>query len=125
MNVAEGQVQISKDVLIRASKTSSSQTLQEPTLFLSMTEPCSKLIKQLALFQLKDAVGELDFDNARDANFDGVYEFSVTYTVGSESVREDIALTVTDTATKTAAANTGTTNLDSSEAETFLLKFWC
>ena len=24
--------------------------------------------------------GELDFDNPRDANFDGVYEFSVTYT---------------------------------------------
>ena len=57
----------------------------------------------------------LDFDNARDANFDGVYEFSVTYTVGSESVREEIELTVTDTATKTAAANTGTTTLDSSQ----------
>ena len=46
---------------------------------------------------MKDAVGELDFDNAEMLNFDGVYEFSVTYTVGTESVREDIALTVTDT----------------------------
>ena len=66
----------------------------------------SKLIKQLELFHFKD--GELDFDNARDANFDGVYEFSVTYTtVGTESVTEDVVLTVTDTATKTASANTG------------------
>ena len=60
---------------------------------------------------LKDGVGELDFDNATDLNFDGTYEFSVTYTVGTESVTEDIELTITDTATKTAATNTGTTNL--------------
>ena len=37
--------------------------------------------------------------------------------MGSESVTENIVLTVTDTATKTAAANTGTTNLTVSEAE--------
>ena len=52
----------------------------------------------------------------------GCMSFSVTYTVGSESVTEQIALTVTDTATKTAAANTGITNLRVSEAETISFK---
>ena len=61
--------------------------------------------------------GELDFNNAIDANFDGVYEFSVTYTSGSESVTENIKLTVTDTATVTSAANTATTNLSVKEGE--------
>ena len=61
--------------------------------------------------------GELDFNNATDANFDGVYEFSVTYTSGSESVTENIKLTVTDTATVTSAANTATTNLSVKEGE--------
>ena len=55
------------------------------------------------------AQGELDFDNAIDANFDNVYEFSVTYTSGSNSVTENVKLTVTDTATVTSAANTATT----------------
>ena len=63
--------------------------------------------------------GELDFDNATDANFDGVYEFTVTYTnsAGTESVTEDIVLTITDTATKTASTNTATTTLTVQEAE--------
>ena len=60
--------------------------------------------------------GELDFNNAIDANFDGVYEFSVTYTSGSESVTENIKLTVTD-ATVTSAANTATTDLSVKEGE--------
>ena len=63
------------------------------------------------------AQGELDFDNAIDANFDNVYEFSVTYTSGSNSVTENIKLTVTDTATPTSAANTATTNLTVKEGE--------
>lgn len=63
------------------------------------------------------AQGELDFDNAIDANFDNVYEFSVTYTSGSNSVTENVKLTITDTATVTAAANTATTNLSVKEGE--------
>ena len=45
----------------------------------------------------------------------------MTYTVGSEFAIENIALTVTNTATKTAAANTGTTNL-TVEVETISFK---
>ena len=79
-----------------------------------------------ALFSISSAgivtlqAGELDFDNATDANFDGVYEFSVTYTngAGSESVTEDVVLTITDTATVSASTNSATTTLTVQEAET-------
>ena len=67
------------------------------------------------------AQGELDFDNAIDANFDNVYEFSVTYTSGANSVTENIKLTVTDTATPTSAANTATTNLTVKEGDNITL----
>ena len=64
--------------------------------------------------------GELDFDNATDANFDGVYEFSVVYTnqAGTESVTENVKLTVTDTATAAASTNSAASTLTVSEAET-------
>ncbi len=118
MNVSEGQVRISKDVfnqgfkdfvIANAAGTYAVSTSDDGALF--------EVNQTTGAISLKDGVGELDFDNARDLNFDGVYEFSVTYTVGSESVTEHIELTVTDTATKTAAANTGTTNLTVVEAE--------
>ena len=119
ISVAEGQVQISKDVLSQGFKdfivgnaagTYSVSTADDGALF--------QVNQTTGAISMAADVGELDYDNARDANFDGVYEFSVTYTVGSESVREDIKLTVTDTATKNAASNTGTTNLKVQEAET-------
>ena len=118
LNVAEGQVQISKDtfnqgfkdfVIANAAGTYSLSSDTDAALF--------QVNQTTGTITLKDNVGELDFDNARDANFDGVYEFAVTYTVGSESVTENLKLTVTDTTTKTAAANSGTTNLTVSEAE--------
>ena len=76
-----------------------------------------------SLFQVSSAgiitlqAGELDFNNATDANFDGVYEFSVTYTSGTESVTENVVLTITDTATVSASTNSATSNLTVEEAE--------
>ena len=43
--------------------------------------------------------------------------FQLLTLLASESVTEHVKLTVTDTATKTSAANTGTTNLTVEEAE--------
>ena len=59
---------------------------------------CSEVNQLLGIVTLQAVLGELDFDNATDANFDGTYEFSVTYTAGTESVTENVKLTITDTA---------------------------
>ncbi len=118
INVQEGQVQVSKDVfsqgfkdfvIANAAGTYAVSTTDDGALF--------QVDQTTGGISLKETTGELDFNTARDLNFDGVYEFSVTYTVGSESVTEHVKLTVTDTATKTSAANTGTTNLTVEEAE--------
>jgi len=123
MQVAEGQVRISKDVfnqgfkdfvVANAAGTYSVSTADDGALF--------QVNQTTGEITLKDNVGELDLDTKRDLNVDGVYEFSVTYTVGSESVTENIALTVTNTAVKTAAANVGVTNLTVQEAETISFK---
>ena len=123
MQVAEGQVRISKDVfnqgfkdfvVANAAGTYSVSTADDGALF--------QVNQTTGEITLKDNVGELDLDTRRDLNVDGVYEFSVTYTVGSESVTENIALTVTNTAVKTAAANVGVTNLTVQEAETISFK---
>ncbi len=117
ITAAEGQVQINKDifssgftefVLSNGSGTYSMGSETDAGLF---------NVSSAGIVTLKS--GELDFDNARDANFDGLYEFSVTYanSAGTDSVTEDIKLTITDTATKTASTNTATTTLTVEEAE--------
>jgi flagellin len=117
ITAAEGQVQLNKDifssgftefVLSNGSGTYSMGSETDAGLF---------NVSSAGIVTLK--AGELDFDNATDANFDGVYEFTVTYTnsAGTESVTEDIVLTITDTATKTASTNTATTTLTVQEAE--------
>ena len=115
ISAQEGQVRISKDTFNQGfidfvnSNSGGTYSLGSET--------------DAALFSVSSAgivsvaQGELDFDNAIDANFDNVYEFSVTYTSGSNSVTENIKLTVTDTATPTSAANTATTNLTVKEGE--------
>ena len=118
ISVAEGQVQISKDVLSQGYKDFIINNASGSYSLSSQDSALFQVNQTTGAISMATDAGELDFDNPRDANFDGVYEFSVTYTVGSESVREDIKLTVTDAAVKTAAANTGTTNLKVQEAET-------
>ena len=117
--VSEGQVRISKDIfnqgfrdfiVANGAGTYSMGTEADAALF--------EVNQSTGAITLKDGSGELDFNTARDANFDNVYEFSVTYTVGTESVTENLRLTVVDTATKTNSANSSTTNLTVSEAET-------
>ena len=68
--------------------------------------------------QVTVASGELDFDNPADANRDNKYHFTVNYTVGGETVSEEIELTITDRAAVTASSTTGTSNLTVTEAET-------
>ena len=118
ITAGEGQVQINKDVFSSGftdfviANGSGTYSLGAET--------------DAALFSISSAgivtlqAGELDFDNATDANFDGVYEFSVTYTngAGTESVTEDVVLTITDTATVSASTNSATTTLTVQEAET-------
>ena len=119
MNVAEGQVQISKDVFNQGFKDFViANAAGTYTLSSGSDGDLFQVNQTTGAISLKDGVGQLDFDTARDANFDGVYEFSVTYTVGDESVTEHVELTVTNTTTKTAATNSGVTNLTVAEAET-------
>ena len=117
ITAGEGQVQINKDifssgftefVLSNGSGTYSMGSETDAALF---------SVSSAGIVTLQ--AGELDFDNATDANFDGVYEFSVTYTNsgGTESVTEDVVLTITDTATPTASTNTAATTLTVQEAE--------
>ena len=117
--VQEGQVRISKDIfnqgfkdfiVANGSGTYSMGSEADAALF--------EVNQSTGAISLKDGVGELNLDAASDVNFDGVYEFSVTYTSGSESVTENIKLTVVDTAVKANAGNSGTTNLTVSEGET-------
>ena len=68
--------------------------------------------------QVTVASGELDFDNPADANRDNKYHFTVHYTVGGETVSEEIELTITDRAAVTASSTTGTSSLTVTEAET-------
>ena len=68
--------------------------------------------------QVTVATGELDFDNPADANRDNKYHFTVNYTVGGETVSEEIELTITDRAAVTASSTTGTSSLTVTEAET-------
>ncbi len=119
ITAAEGQVQISKDifsqgfkdfVVANAAGTYSVSSTDDGSFF--------QVNQSTGAVTLKDGVGELDFDNARDANFDGTYEFSVTYTVGSESVTENLMLSISNTAVVTSSANTATTNISVVEAET-------
>ena len=119
ITAAEGQVQISKDifnqgfkdfVVANAAGTYSVSSTDDGALF--------QVNQTTGAVTLKDGVGELDFDTPRDANFDGTYEFSVTYTVGSESVTENLMLTISNTAVVSSSANTATTNISVVEAET-------
>ena len=79
ITAAEGQVQINKGHFLAKAL---------PILFYQMAAELTQwVLKQMQLYsQVSSAgivtlkAGELDFDNATDANFDGVYEFSVTYT---------------------------------------------
>ena len=68
--------------------------------------------------QVTVASGELDFDNPADANRDNKYHFTVNYTVGSDTISEEIELTITDRAAVTASSTTGTSSLTVTEAET-------
>ena len=83
INVQEGQVQVSKDVfsqgfkdfvIANAAGTYAVSTTDDGALF--------QVDQTTGGISLKETTGELDFNTARDLNFDGVYEFSVTYTVG-------------------------------------------
>ena len=115
ITAGEGQVQINKDVfssgftdfvIANGSGTYSMGSEVDASLF---------QVSSAGIITLQ--AGELDFDSATDANFDGVYEFSVTYTSGTESVTENVVLTITDTATVTASTNSATSNLTVEEAE--------
>ena len=68
--------------------------------------------------QVTVASGELDFDNPSDANRDNKYHFTVSYTVGSDTISEEVELTITDRAAVTASSTTGTSALTVTEAET-------
>ena len=117
IDAEEGQVQISKDVFSQGFKdfvighgtgVYAISSTDDGRLF--------DVNQSTGIVTLKG--GELDFDQAIDRNFDGIYEFSVTYSAGDESVTEHVKLTITDAAVKNAAVNSSTTNLQVSEAET-------
>ena len=89
MNVAEGQVQISKDVfnqgfkdfvIANAAGTYSVSTTDDGALF-QVNQTTGEITLKMLLVNSILIILEM-------LNVDGVYEFSVTYTVGSESVTE-------------------------------------
>ena len=115
MSAGEGQVQILKDRFSQGFKDFVNDNQSGTYAMVSGGDSSLFTVNSAGTVSLVG--GELDFDNATDANFDNLYEFSVSYTAGSETVVEHIRLNITDTAVKTAAANTSTTNLTVSEAE--------
>ena len=117
MTAGEGQVQINKDVF-NSGFTDFTFANGNGTYSLGSEADA-------ALFQVSSSgivtlrAGELDFNSPTDANYDGTYEFSVTYTNAdaTESVTEHVVLTITDTATVSASTNTAASTLTVAEAE--------
>ena len=84
MSAGEGQVQILKDRFSQGFKDF--VNANQSGTYAMVAGGDSGLFTVNSAGTVSLAGGELDFDNATDANFDNVYEFSVSYTLEAKQL---------------------------------------